>query len=182
MIFFFHGQICSYICPWKSHQPSHVSYSWVSPKFNDIGTKCLFVTRNEAHVTRLCLHCQNLQWPRGILFKQVQHNHCTCLLLAKLCKSPTGPQAQCSYRVMGWIRAGDSLWITTPLRFVLFTSQRQFFFHVFQSTWVTATGGHFLLWKSSLLSVPVMYLQTSAHARLATNNQSAPRICWHHRF
>lgn len=83
---------------------------------------------------------------------------------------------------MGRIRAGDSLRIATPLRFVLFTSQGQFFFHVFQRTWLTVTGGHFLLWKSLHPSVPVKALKTSAHARLATNNPSGPRICWHHTF
>lgn len=102
--------------------------------------------------------------------------------LAKLCKSHTGPPPQCSYRVTGRSGAGDSLWISTPLRFVLFTSQKQFFFHVFQITWLTATGGLFLLWKSLHPSVPVMHLVTSAHARLTTNNCSALEICWHHRF
>lgn len=104
------------------------------------------------------------------------------LFLAKLCKSHTGPPPQCSYRVTGRSGAGDSLWISTPLRFVLFTSQKQFFFHVFQITWLTATGGLFLLWKSLHPSVPVMHLVTSAHARLTTNNCSALEICWHHRF
>lgn len=102
--------------------------------------------------------------------------------LAKLCKSHTGPPPQCSYRVTGRSGAGDSLWISTPLRFVLFTSQKQFFFHVFQITWLTATGGLFLLWKSLHPLVPVMHRVTSAHARLTTNNCSALEICWHHRF
>lgn len=98
------------------------------------------------------------------------------LFLAKLCKSHTGPPPQCSYRVTGRSSAGDSLWLSTPLRFVLFTSQKQFFFHVFQITWLTATGGLFLLWKSLRPSVPVMHLITSAHARLTTNNCSARQL------
>lgn len=50
------------------------------------------------------LYPLNPKWPRGILFQQVQHNLCTCLWVAQLCKSQTGPPAQCSYRVMGGIR------------------------------------------------------------------------------
>lgn len=140
--------------------------------------KCLLVTRN----ARFCLYWLNPYWPGefclnkcNIIFVHVYYRpNCVEVLLV--------PQPNVSYRVMGRIRAGDSLRIAAPLSFVLSTSQRQFFFHVFPRTWVTATDGHFLLWKSLHPSVPVMHLKTSAHARLATNNRSAPRICWRHKF